>query len=115
MFPVGFSDIAPKYFTEGRHRHLVTEVNLLGNLEAGQECLAVRDEFGLIDRTARLKFDGRDNDFAPLRIGSADYGGHFNSGMLVNFDVVWEYILAAASEQVPLGSDYISVYLLVYS
>jgi len=51
VLPVEFSDVAPKYFTDGRHRHLVAEADLLRNLEAGQKCFAVRDEFGLVDRT----------------------------------------------------------------
>jgi catechol 2,3-dioxygenase-like lactoylglutathione lyase family enzyme len=35
----------------------------------------------LVDRTARLQFDGRDDDFAPLRIGSAYHGGHIGGSV----------------------------------
>src|SRR6267378_630876 len=107
MFPIGFPDLAPKYLTEGRHRHLVAKVDLLRNLEAGQECLAVRDEFGFFNGTAKLQFDGRDDDFAPLRIGSADHGGHFDGGMPVKnlLDVVGKYVLAAADDHVLLAID----------
>src|SRR6266702_1624636 len=64
VFPVGFSDLAPKYFPERGHRHLVAEIDPFRNLEAGQERLAVRDELGFFDRTARLQFDGCDDDLA---------------------------------------------------
>src|SRR5882672_2993937 len=115
MFPVGFSDVAPKYLAEGRHRHVVAKIDLLRNLEAGQECLAVRDEFGLVDGTAGLQFDRRDDDFTPLRIGRAYHGGHFDGGMPVEnlLDVVGKYVLAAADDHVLLAIDDIEVAFLV--
>src|SRR5260370_19432650 len=111
LLPIGFSDVPPKYLAEGRHRHLVPEIDSLWNLEAGQKCLAVRDELGFADGTAGLQRHGSYHDLAPLGIGTAYHCRHFDSGVPVKYflNIVREYVLATADDHVLLAIDDVKV------